>query len=70
MFHMGTQEILILGGIVVLLFGGAKVAQLGKGLGEGIREFRASMAGRTEPSTSEASRKAASDEASKVNTTA
>lgn len=44
MFGMGTQEILILGGIVVLLFGGAKVAQLGKGLGEGIREFRASMA--------------------------
>ncbi len=40
---MYTQEILILGGIIVLLFGGPKVAQLGKGLSEGIREFTASL---------------------------
>jgi sec-independent protein translocase protein TatA len=70
MFNMGTPEILILGGIVVLLFGGAKVAQLGKGLGEGIREFRSSMAGVTEPTAQEASRKETSDEASKVNAAA
>jgi sec-independent protein translocase protein TatA len=39
----GSTEILIVGGIIVLLFGGAKLSQLGKGLGEGIREFRSSM---------------------------
>lgn len=42
----GSTEILIVGGIVVLLFGGAKIAQLGKGLGEGIREFRDAMSHR------------------------
>lgn len=42
---LGTNELLIIGGIVVLLFGGAKLSQLGKGLGEGIREFKNSMQG-------------------------
>jgi sec-independent protein translocase protein TatA len=40
MFNMGGQELLILGVIVVLLFGGAKLPQLMKGMGEGIREFK------------------------------
>ena len=43
--YIGTQEILIIGGIVVLLFGGAKLPQLAKGLGEGIREFKKSVGG-------------------------
>jgi len=42
--YIGTNEILICAGVVVLLFGGAKLSQLGKGLGEGIREFKASLA--------------------------
>lgn len=62
----GSTEILIVGGIIVLLFGGAKIAQLGKGLGEGIREFRDSMSGVTE-TTPETSRKGTSGE---VNTAA
>jgi sec-independent protein translocase protein TatA len=45
MMGLGTNELLIIGGIVVLLFGGAKLSQLGKGLGEGIREFKTSMQG-------------------------
>jgi sec-independent protein translocase protein TatA len=41
--YIGTQEILICAGVVVLLFGGAKLPQLAKGLGEGIREFKKSV---------------------------
>ncbi len=36
----GVTEMLIIGGIVVLLFGTSKIAKLGKGLGEGIRNFK------------------------------
>lgn len=45
MMGLGTQELLIIGAIVMVLFGGSKFSQLGKGLGEGIREFRSSMEG-------------------------
>ena len=46
--YIGTQEILIIAGIVVLMFGGAKLPQLAKGLGEGIREFKKSVDGNSE----------------------
>ena len=42
---MGTTEWLIVGGIVIVLFGGAKLPQLAKGIGEGIREFKKSVNG-------------------------
>jgi sec-independent protein translocase protein TatA len=41
--YLGTTEIWIIAGVVIVLFGGTKMAQLGKGLGEGIREFKKSM---------------------------
>jgi sec-independent protein translocase protein TatA len=47
--YMGTQEWLILAGLAVLLFGGAKLPQLAKGLGEGIREFKKSVHNDEEP---------------------
>ncbi|MBN2664116.1 MAG: twin-arginine translocase TatA/TatE family subunit [Bacteroidales bacterium] len=37
---IGTQEILIIGLIILLLFGGAKIPQLMKGLGRGVKEFK------------------------------
>jgi len=40
MGRLGATEILIILAIVVLLFGGRKIADLGKGLGEGIRNFK------------------------------
>jgi len=43
--YLGTTEIWIIAGVVIVLFGGTKMAQLGKGLGEGIREFKKSMGG-------------------------
>lgn len=39
----GATELLIILGIVILIFGAAKLPQLGAGLGEGIRNFRKSM---------------------------
>ena len=40
MFGLGGNELLIVLLIVLILFGGAKVPQLMKGLGEGMKEFR------------------------------
>ena len=36
---------LIVGAIVLVLFGGTKIPQLARGLGEGIREFKNSING-------------------------
>jgi sec-independent protein translocase protein TatA len=36
----GTQEILVILVIAVLLFGGKKLPEVAKGLGEGIRNFK------------------------------
>ncbi len=40
---LGAPEILVIGLVAVLLFGGKKVGELGKGLGEGIRNFKAAI---------------------------
>jgi len=39
----GTQELIIILIIVVLIFGVNKIPQLGKGLGEGIRNFKSAI---------------------------
>lgn len=43
MFGLGTTELLILLGIIVLLFGAAKLPQLGSGIGQGIKNFKKAM---------------------------
>lgn len=40
---LGTQELVIILVIVVLLFGARKIPDLARGLGEGIRNFRSGM---------------------------
>jgi sec-independent protein translocase protein TatA len=40
---IGLPELLVILGVAVLLFGGKKIGDLGKGLGEGIRNFKAAM---------------------------
>jgi sec-independent protein translocase protein TatA len=40
---LSPLHILLIVGIALLLFGPSKFAALGKGLGEGIRNFRSSM---------------------------
>lgn len=42
---LGMQELLIVLGIVMLLFGGTRLPQLAKGLGTSIREFKRGAAG-------------------------
>jgi sec-independent protein translocase protein TatA len=46
----GVQELLLILVIVVFLFGSRKIPEVAKGLGEGIRGFRASLKGETEES--------------------
>jgi sec-independent protein translocase protein TatA len=43
MFGMGTTEIIIVAVVIILIFGVNKIPQLGKGLGEGIRNFKSSI---------------------------
>ncbi|GAB4367761.1 MAG: hypothetical protein Kow0062_00360 [Acidobacteriota bacterium] len=40
---LGTQELLLLFLIIALLFGARKLPELGKGVGEAIRNFRGAM---------------------------
>ncbi len=41
--NIGLPELLVILVIVVLIFGAGKLPQLGKGLGEGIKNFRDAM---------------------------
>lgn len=40
MFGLGIPELLIILVIVVVIFGATRLPQIGRGLGEGIRNFR------------------------------
>ena len=40
MFGLGTTELLVVAVIVLLLFGSKRLPDIGKGLGDAIREFR------------------------------
>ncbi len=45
MGEVGLPELLLIFGIALLIFGPRKIGELGKGLGEGIRGFRAALSG-------------------------
>lgn len=38
--NLGTEEVILIGFVILLLFGGKKLPELAKGLGKGIREFK------------------------------
>ena len=40
---LGLPEILVILAIILLLFGGRKIPELARGLGEGIKNFRSSV---------------------------
>ena len=44
MFGLGTPEIILILGAILLLFGGKKIPELMRGLGQGVREFNAAKA--------------------------
>jgi sec-independent protein translocase protein TatA len=44
---LGVTEILIIGVGLALLFGAKKIPQIARGLGEGIRNFKGEVGGKT-----------------------
>lgn len=45
MRSIGFPELLVILGVAVLLFGGKKIPEVAKGLGEGIRNFKNALKG-------------------------
>ena len=52
-FLNSTQDLLIIAVIVLVLFGGAKIPQLMKGIGQGMGEFRKGLEEAKAPSKPE-----------------
>lgn len=46
---LGPGDILVLAAIIFVLFGASRLPQLGKGLGEGIRNFKRGLQGDEPP---------------------
>ena len=40
---IGTTELVLIGGIALLLFGGKKLPEMMRGLGQGVKEFKDGM---------------------------
>ena len=55
LLFIGSQEIIIIAVIILLLFGGRKIPELMKGLGSGIKEFK--KATKDEKETSDVEKK-------------
>lgn len=54
---LGPTELVIILVIVIVIFGASRLPQLGKGVGEGIRNFRDSMKSATREEGAESSDK-------------
>lgn len=46
---IGTSELLLIAALVLLLFGGKKLPEMMKGLGQGVKSFKDGMKETTEP---------------------
>ena len=56
MESIGLPELLVIGIVFIVLFGGKKLPEIGKGIGDGIKNFKAALKGdpeKTEPESSE-----------------
>ena len=45
MLGLGVPELLIIAILILFMFGGRKLPEMGKGIGEGIRNFKKSIKG-------------------------
>lgn len=43
MFNLGVPELLLIFLVVLLIFGGSRITDIAKGLGNGIKEFKKSL---------------------------
>jgi len=43
--RLGVPELLIIAILILFMFGGKKLPEMGKGIGEGIRNFKKSITG-------------------------
>jgi sec-independent protein translocase protein TatA len=48
MFGIGTTELLVVLGIVIILFGARRLPELGSGVGKAIKNFKAGLSGKDE----------------------
>lgn len=53
---LGTQEIIIIAIIILILFGGKRIPELMKGLGKGVRYFKDSVNGVDAPEEQQSSK--------------
>lgn len=61
MGHFGAGELVIIAILVIVIFGGRKLPELGKGLGQGLANFRRAM---REPEASNSSRQSSAEPSS------
>ncbi len=47
--NIGFSELLMIGVVVMLLFGARRLPEIGQSLGQGIREFKRSLSGVDDP---------------------
>ena len=57
---IGTSELLLIAALVLLLFGGKKLPEMMKGLGQGVRSFKDGMREVTEPEDDNAAKQTTS----------
>lgn len=49
LWALGAPEMIIIAVVILLLFGGSKIPQLMKGVGQGLSEFKKAVKGDTKP---------------------
>jgi len=49
LLFIGTTELMLIAGIALLLFGGKKLPEMMRGMGQGVKEFKKGMKDVSEP---------------------